>query len=135
MDIDIGLSQEQRDTIADGLGRLLADTYVLYGKTHGFHWNVTGPMFNTLHLMFMEQYTELWTALDEIAERIRALGLMAPHGGSTLAGFPPSRKPSNIHRPWTWCASWWPAMKRWHEQRAACSPLLMRPMINPVQTS
>ncbi|MCB4399666.1 Dps family protein [Synechococcus sp. MU1625] len=69
----------------DGLGRLLADTYVLYGKTHGFHWNVTGPMFNTLHLMFMEQYTELWTALDEIAERIRALGLMAPHGGSTLA--------------------------------------------------
>ncbi len=86
MDIDIGLSQEQRSTIADGLGRLLADTYVLYGKTHGFHWNVTGPMFNTLHLMFMEQYTELWTALDEIAERIRALGLMAPHGGSTLAG-------------------------------------------------
>ena len=85
MDIDIGLSQEQRSTIADGLGRLLADTYVLYGKTHGFHWNVTGPMFNTLHLMFMEQYTELWTALDEIAERIRALGLMAPHGGSTLA--------------------------------------------------
>jgi starvation-inducible DNA-binding protein len=86
MNVDIGLSQEQRDTIADGLGRLLADTYVLYGKTHGFHWNVTGPMFNTLHLMFMEQYTELWTALDEIAERIRALGLMAPHGGSTLAG-------------------------------------------------
>ena len=86
MDIDIGLSQEQRSTIADGLGRLLADTYVLYGKTHGFHWNVTGPMFNTLHLMFMEQYTELWTALDEIAERIRALGLMAPHGGSNLAG-------------------------------------------------
>ncbi len=85
MDIDIGLSQEQRSTIADGLGRLLADTYVLYGKTHGFHWNVTGPMFNTLHLMFMEQYTELWTSLDEIAERIRALGLMAPHGGSTLA--------------------------------------------------
>ena len=85
MEIDIGLSQEQRSTIADGLGRLLADTYVLYGKTHGFHWNVTGPMFNTLHLMFMEQYTELWTALDEIAERIRALGLMAPHGGSTLA--------------------------------------------------
>ena len=79
MDIDIGLSQEQRDTIADGLGRLLADTYVLYGKTHGFHLNVTGPMF-------MEQYTELWTALDEIAERIRPLGLMPPHGGSTLAG-------------------------------------------------
>ena len=85
MDIDIGLTEEERRTIADGLGRLLADTYVLYGKTHGFHWNVTGPMFNTLHLMFMEQYTELWTALDEIAERIRALGVMAPHGGRTLA--------------------------------------------------
>ena len=58
---------------------------MLYGKTHGFHWNVTGPIFNTLHLMFMEQYSELWTSLDEIAERIRALGLMDPHGGSTLA--------------------------------------------------
>ena len=87
MDIDIGLSQEQRSTIADGLGRLLADTYVLYGKTHGFHWNVTGPMFNTLHLMFMEQYSELRPSLDEIAERIRALGLMAPQGGSTLAAW------------------------------------------------
>ena len=83
--IDIGISEDQRRTIADGLGRMLADTYVLYGKTHGFHWNVTGPMFNTLHLMFMEQYTELWNALDEIAERIRALGLPAPFGGSTLA--------------------------------------------------
>ena len=58
---------------------------MLYGKTHGFHWNVTGPMFNTLHLMFMEQYTELWNALDVIAERIWALGVVAPHGGSTLA--------------------------------------------------
>ena len=58
---------------------------MLYGISHGFYWNVTGPMFNTLHLIFMEQYTELWTALDEIAERIRPLGLMAPHGGSTLA--------------------------------------------------
>jgi len=56
---------------------------VLYAKTHGFHWNVAGPMFNTLHLMFMEQYIELWTALDEIAERIRALGYRAPFGGST----------------------------------------------------
>ena len=78
MDIDIGLSQEQRSTIADGLGRLLADTYVLYGKTHGFHWNVTGPMFNTLHLMFMTQYTELWAAVDPVAERIRSLGHPAP---------------------------------------------------------
>ena len=84
--INIGISEAQRSEIAEGLSRLLADTYVLYGKTHGFHWNVTGPMFNTLHLMFMEQYTELWNALDVIAERIRALGVVAPHGGSTLAG-------------------------------------------------
>lgn len=84
--IDIGISESQRSEIAEGLSRLLADTYVLYGKTHGFHWNVTGPMFNTLHLMFMGQYTELWNALDVIAERIRALGMVAPHGGSTLAG-------------------------------------------------
>ena len=83
--IQIGIPTNQRQEIADGLARLLADTYVLYGKTHGFHWNVTGPMFNTLHLMFMEQYTELWNALDVIAERIRALGVVAPHGGSTLA--------------------------------------------------
>ena len=83
--IDIGIPGDQRQAIAAGLARLLADTYVLYGKTHGFHWNVTGPMFNTLHLMFMEQYTELWNALDVIAERIRALGVVAPHGGSTLA--------------------------------------------------
>ena len=83
--IDIGITSTQREEIAAELSRLLADTYVLYGKTHGFHWNVTGPMFNTLHLMFMEQYTELWNALDVIAERIRALGVVAPHGGSTLA--------------------------------------------------
>ena len=81
--IDIGIPTEQRAQIAEGLGRVLADSAVLYAKTHGFHWNVTGPMFNTLHLMFMGQYTELWTALDEIAERIRALGHMAPFGGST----------------------------------------------------
>ena len=84
--IDIGIPEAQRQEIAEGLSRLLADTYVLYGKTHGFHWNVTGTMFKTLHLMFMEQYTELWNALDVIAERIRALGVVAPHGGSTLAG-------------------------------------------------
>ena len=83
--IDIGLPAEQRRAIADSLGRVLADSTVLYAKTHGFHWNVTGPMFNTLHLMFMEQYTELWNALDLIAERIRALGHPAPFGGSIYA--------------------------------------------------
>jgi starvation-inducible DNA-binding protein len=84
--IDIGIPATQREQIAQGLGRVLADSTVLYAKTHGFHWNVTGPMFNTLHLMFMEQYTELWTALDEIAERIRALGFPAPYGGSAIGG-------------------------------------------------
>ena len=83
--IDIGIPTNQRQEIAEGLGRLLADSYVLYLKTHGFHWNVTGPMFTSLHTMFMEQYTELWTALDEIAERIRALGLIAPMGGRRYA--------------------------------------------------
>jgi starvation-inducible DNA-binding protein len=76
--IDIGISAPQREQIARGLSALLADSYTLYLMTHNYHWNVTGPMFNTLHLMFMEQYTEQWTALDEIAERIRALGFPAP---------------------------------------------------------
>lgn len=76
--IDIGISEKDRRKIADGLARLLADNYTLYLKTHNFHWNVKGPMFQTLHLMFMEQYNELWIALDEIAERIRALGFPAP---------------------------------------------------------
>lgn len=78
MEIDIGIKKKDRQAIAEGLGRLLSDTFVLYLTTHGFHWNVTGPMFQTLHAMFMTQYTELWNALDEIAERIRALGYPAP---------------------------------------------------------
>ena len=76
--MDIGIPEAARGRIADGLARFLADTYTLYLKTHNFHWNVTGPMFQTLHIMFMEQYTELWNALDNIAERIRALGHFAP---------------------------------------------------------
>jgi starvation-inducible DNA-binding protein len=76
--IDIGINEEQRKTVADGLSAFLADAYTLYLKTHSYHWNVTGPMFNSLHNMFEAQYTEQWTALDEIAERIRALGFMAP---------------------------------------------------------
>src|SRR5512139_1151338 len=76
--IDIGISKQDRAAIAAGLGRLLADTYTLYLTTHNFHWNVTGPMFNTLHAMFMAQYTELWGAVDPIAERIRSLGHPAP---------------------------------------------------------
>ena len=71
--IDIGINDSDRQKIAEGLSKLLADTYTLYLNTHNFHWNVTGPMFNTLHLMFMDQYTELWNSVDVIAERIRAL--------------------------------------------------------------
>jgi starvation-inducible DNA-binding protein len=68
------------DTVADGLSKLLADTYAVYLKTHGYHWNVRGPNFHALHAMFMEQYTEMWTAIDTVAERIRALGELAPQG-------------------------------------------------------
>ncbi len=76
--MDTGISARHRAQIAQGLSRLLADTYVLYLKTHSFHWNVEGPMFQTLHQMFMDQYTEAWNAIDPIAERIRALGHYAP---------------------------------------------------------
>lgn len=78
MDIDIGINKNDREAIADGLSKLLADSYTLYLKTHNFHWNVTGPMFQTLHLMFETQYTELALAVDVIAERIRSLGFPAP---------------------------------------------------------
>ena len=78
MAIDIGIARKDREAIARQLSRLLADTYSLYLKTHSFHWNFTGPMFNTLHLMFETQYIELWTAADLIAERIRELDVVAP---------------------------------------------------------
>jgi starvation-inducible DNA-binding protein len=90
MQIDIGISDELRHEIGEGLSRLLADTYTLYLKTHNFHWNVTGPMFNTLHLMFEAQYTELALAVDLIAERIRALGLPAPGSYAQFAADQPS---------------------------------------------
>ena len=76
--MDIGISQEDRARIVEGLSRVLADTYTLYLKTHNFHWNVVGPKFRTLHLMFEEQYNEMWIALDALAERIRALEAPAP---------------------------------------------------------
>ena len=78
MNIDIGINEKDRAEIAGGMGKLLADTYSLYLKTHNFHWNVTGPMFQTLHLMFETQYNELALAVDLLAERIRALGFPAP---------------------------------------------------------
>jgi starvation-inducible DNA-binding protein len=78
MNMDIGINVEDRAKIVESLSTVLADSYMLYLKTHNFHWNVTGPMFSALHLMFETQYTELWNALDDIAERIRALGHFAP---------------------------------------------------------
>src|SRR5260370_42467256 len=78
MAANLGIDEKDRLKIVEGLSKLLADSYTLYLQTHNFHWNVTGPMFQTLHLMFMEQYTELWSALDLIAERVRSLGFAAP---------------------------------------------------------
>lgn len=85
MEIDIGINVQERKQIAEGLSRLLADTYTVYLKTHNFHWNVTGPMFQTLHLLFQTQYNELWLATDLIAERIRTLGFPAPGTYSQLS--------------------------------------------------
>jgi len=85
MQVNIGLNDKQREEIAAQLSRLLADSYSLYLKTHNYHWNVTGPQFNSLHLMFEQQYTELATAIDAIAERIRALGIPAPGSYSEFA--------------------------------------------------
>jgi len=85
MQIDIGIKENDRNEIAESLKAVLADTYTLYLKTHHFHWNVTGPMFNTLHLMFETQYNELWITTDEIAERIRSLGVYSPGTYSEFA--------------------------------------------------
>ncbi len=85
MNIEIGIDTMDREAIAGGLSRLLADSYTLYLKTHNYHWNVTGPHFNTLHTMFETQYTELATAVDEIAERIRTLGVKAPGSYAAFA--------------------------------------------------
>jgi starvation-inducible DNA-binding protein len=85
MKVDIGISEKDRAAISEGLSHLLADTYTLYLTTHNFHWNVTGPMFNSLHDMFMQQYTELWNAVDPIAERIRSLGYPAPGSYAAFA--------------------------------------------------
>lgn len=94
--INIGISEENRRAIADGLSRLLADSYTLYLTTHNFHWNVTGPMFNTLHLMFEAQYTELALAVDLVAERIRALGYPAPGTYSAYAMLTSIKEPEGV---------------------------------------
>ena len=95
-EIDIGISAGARAAIAKGLSALLADSYTLYLMTHNFHWNVTGPMFNTLHLMFMAQYTEQWNALDLIAERIRALGHPAPGTYTEFGNLASIREPAGV---------------------------------------
>ena len=78
--MNTGPSAKDRKTVSEGLSKLLADSYAVYLKTHGYHWNVRGPNFSQLHSLFMAQYTEMWTAIDEVAERIRALGELAPQG-------------------------------------------------------
>jgi len=96
MVIDIGISEKDRAAVALELSRLLADSYTLYLTTHNFHWNVTGPLFNTLHEMFMTQYTEQWQALDDIAERIRALGHYAPGSYAQYAELASISTPENV---------------------------------------
>ena len=94
--MDIGISANDRSKISDGLSRLLADTFTLYLKTHNFHWNVRGPMFQTLHLMFEQQYNEQWLALDAIAERSRALGVDAPGTYSQYAKLSSIRETTGV---------------------------------------
>ena len=129
--IDIGIGDKDRERIADGLSRVLADTYSLYLKTHNFHWNVEGPMFNTLHLMFMEQYTELWNALDAIAERIRSLGYPAPGTNSEFARLTSIEETAGVpggdgHG----AASGQRDTKRWRAPRADLSRSSTRPATN-----
>jgi starvation-inducible DNA-binding protein len=94
--LDLGIPDEKLGAITQGLSRVLADTYTLYLKTHNYHWNVTGPQFNTLHAMFMAQYSEMWTAVDEIAERIRALGAFAPGSYSDFARLATVKEPTGV---------------------------------------
>jgi len=94
--IDIGISDKDRAAVADDLSKMLADSYTLYLMTHNFHWNVTGPLFNTLHAMFMTQYTEEWEALDNIAERIRALGHYAPGTYAEYAKLSSISEPASV---------------------------------------
>jgi len=96
MEINIGISEQDRQSVVTGLSELLADTYTLYLKTHNFHWNVTGPMFQTLHLMFETQYKELAMAVDQIAERIRALGSPAPGTYSEFSRLSSIREPNGV---------------------------------------
>jgi len=126
--INIGIGDKDRAAIAAGLSKLLADTYTLYLTTHNFHWNVTGPMFNTLHLMFMEQYTELWNAVDPVAERIRSLGHPAPGSYAQFGRLSSTRTRPRRRRPRSiWCASWSKGTRRSPAPPAASSRSPTRP--------
>jgi len=131
--INIGISDKDRAAIAGGLAKLLADTYTLYLTTHNFHWNVTGPMFNTLHTMFMAQYTELWTAVDPIAERIRSLGHVAPGSYAQFAKLSslkdaPATPPKALEMVRILVEGHEGA---WRAPRAACSRWWTRPPTSP----
>lgn len=97
MQINVGINEKHRKEIALGLSHFMADTYTLYLKTHQYHWNVTGPMFQTLHLMFEEQYNELWLAIDQIAERIRTLGEYAPGSSREFTQLSVIEEEENVH--------------------------------------
>ena len=121
MDLNTGIADSDRKEIAHGLSRMLADTYTLYLKTHGYHWNVTGPMFRSLHLMFEEEYIELREAVDLIAERIRALGYPAPASYAEYATWvrsPTKRYPGPR---WRWSVAWWSGTRPSSGRRAASS--------------
>jgi starvation-inducible DNA-binding protein len=98
MQINIGIDAKNREQLAAVLSRVQADTYTLYLKTHNFHWNVTGPMFQTLHLMFEQQYNELWLAVDAVAERIRALGFPAPGSSRQLGALTSIKEDDGVPR-------------------------------------
>ncbi len=121
--IDIGITQGDRKKIADGLSRFQADAFTLYLKTHNFHWNVTGSMFNSLHTMFETQYTEQWAALDDVAERIRALGFNAPGSYREFAALTSIAEEPGLtdSADWReWYASWWSPTKRSAVRHVKC---------------
>ena len=130
--INIGLSSGDRRTISDGLAHFLSDAFTLYLKTHNFHWNVTGPMFNALHTMFETQYTEQWNALDEIAERIRALGFNAPGSYAEFTRLNRARPTPPTGAKWS--VSWWLATRPCAAPRARCSRPPMTPATTPPWT-
>ena len=132
--INIGIDENDRAAIAGGLSTLLADTYTLYLTTHNFHWNVTGPMFNTLHLMFMAQYTELWNAVDPVAERIRSLGHPAPGCTRSSALSSIEDAPATPPKALEMVRILVKATRRWRAPRASFFPLVTRPATSRPRT-